>query len=77
MSDNTQDKNTFVTRTKSEFVNQLVLHKSTNTIWSTGQLANSEIVLVGNVLLSHVCGNSGNSLFNSIHYIMLWQCRDL
>ena len=50
----TWDKNTFVTRTKSEFANRPVLHKSTNTIWSTGQLANSEFVLVANVLLSHV-----------------------
>ena len=50
----TWDKNTFVARTKSEFANRPVLHKSPNTIWSTGQLTNSEFVLVANVLLSHV-----------------------
>ena len=51
---NTWDKSTFVTRTNSEFASQLVPHKSTNTIWSTGRLANSEFVLVANLLLSHV-----------------------
>ena len=50
----TQDKNTFVAKTKSEFANQLVLHKLTDTIWSTGWLTNSEFVLAANVLLSHV-----------------------
>ena len=50
----TWDKNTFVARTNSEFANQPVPHKSTNTIWSTSQLANSEFVLVANILLSHV-----------------------
>ena len=50
----TQDKNTFVARTNSEFASRLVPHKSTNTIWSTGWLANSGFVLVANLLLSHV-----------------------
>ena len=51
---NTRDKNTFVTRTNSEFASWPVPHKSTNTIWSTSRLANSEFVLVVNLLLSHV-----------------------
>ena len=46
--------NTFSTRINSEFTNWSVLHKSTNTIWSTSQLANSEFTLVLNVLLSCV-----------------------
>ena len=50
----TWDKNTFVTRTNSEFASRPVPHKSTNTIWSTGWLANSEFVLVANLLLSHM-----------------------
>ena len=63
-----RDKNTFVARTKSEFASRPVPHKSTNTIWSTGRLANSEFILVANLLLSHVLlrknypfwdGNSG------------------
>ena len=50
----TRGKKGFVPRINSEFANRPVLHKSTNTIWSTGQLTNSEFVLVPNVLLSHV-----------------------
>ena len=54
LDDNTWENKTFFTRTKSEFSNQLVLHKSTNTICGTSHLTNSEFVLVANVLLSHV-----------------------
>ena len=50
----TRDKNTFVARTNSEFASRPVPHKSTNTIWSPGRLANSEFVLVVNLLLFHV-----------------------
>ena len=54
LDDNTQENKTFFTRTKSELSNQLVLHNSTNTICGTSHLKNSELVLVANVLLSHV-----------------------
>ena len=49
LDDNTRENKTFFTRTKSKFSNQLVLHKSTNTICGTGHLTNSEFVLVVNV----------------------------
>ena len=54
LDDNTLENKTFFTRTNSEFANQLVLHKSTNTICGTAHLTNSEFVLMANVLLSHV-----------------------
>ena len=53
-TDYTWDNKRFATGTNSEFANWPVLHIVLVDLWDTGQLANSEFVLVTNVFLSHV-----------------------
>ena len=58
----TRDNNTFSTRINSEFANRPVLHIVLVDLWSTDWLANSESILVLNVLLPRVL--SGHDLID-------------